>query len=335
VNVRIDANDPVRVGDLVGQLAFAPYPTISVGELEAADPTQLWLVEGLVPARGLTLLVGEPKGFKTLLAQQLALAVASEQDEFLQFRTAHGAVVFVEEEGSAENLRSRFQAIAAGATIPDRLRVVHRQSVRLDPASLVRLEGSCLKWAATLLVLDPFAFLHDKDENQAGEMGDLMRSLSALAVRARVSVVVIHHIGKPRLDNRTFRSDLRPRGSSAIAAAADAIIAVDRAADNLRLTATLRDGPLGTLRLSFDRETLSLVESSDERASASKGTRDLLEVIRDRGELTAPDAGRALGVATNTARKRLDAAVTAGVLATRLGQKNAILYRLPGQAADQ
>jgi RecA-family ATPase len=84
--------------------SFAVSPTVlSVAEILALDvPEPGMLIEGMVPMRGASLVVGAAKSGKTLLAAQVAIAVASRTALFQNYRVLQpGAVMLIEQDDPA------------------------------------------------------------------------------------------------------------------------------------------------------------------------------------------------------------------------------------------
>jgi hypothetical protein len=72
--------------------------------MENSDVERQWLVEGLLPAGGIGLLVGDPKIGKSTLARQLAVAVADGK-EFLGRKVAPGGALYIAMEGSRSEIK--------------------------------------------------------------------------------------------------------------------------------------------------------------------------------------------------------------------------------------
>jgi hypothetical protein len=77
--------------------------------------------------------------------------------------------------------------------------------------SLAALRAMVDAYKPAVLIIDPFREAHGQAENDADEMGPLLRPLRSLAHDTDTSIVLVHHMNK----NGTFR------GSTAIRAACD------------------------------------------------------------------------------------------------------------------
>lgn len=303
---------------------FEPEPLADFLASRSAAPS--WLVEGLLPWTGLAILAGDPKSFKTFLAAQVALSVASEDIDFLGWPTAHGRVLFVEEEGSRNSHQERLGTISQGlGSGPSDLSVLLRRGVRID-TNLAQLSSTCERDRIRFLVLDPLSYLHGRDENRADAMAPLMRDLSVMAHKLEMLVLVVHHVTKPQADRHFSRAAQRLRGSTAVAAAADAILVVDRRGDELGLHADLRDGVAVEARLIFDPATLLLSRSSSPERTEAIPRADLLDFVKANGKITTTQAAQTFHVVKNTAGKALNGAHRDGALDRTDGPRGTFFY---------
>jgi hypothetical protein len=85
-------------------------PILDVSDLiRTADEDRYWLLEGLIPATGLTLLSGPPKCGKSTMARHIAWCVANEED-FLKFRNHNpGPILWVTSDENKADLREGFK----------------------------------------------------------------------------------------------------------------------------------------------------------------------------------------------------------------------------------
>src|SRR5262249_32856100 len=94
---------------------------------------------------------------------------------------------------------------------------------------------TCADW----VILDPLARFFSGDENSAREIGRLVNALDGLIQDVGVAIELVHHTGKPSAMDRR-EGGQRLRGSSALFAAADSVLVLDRAKGSLRLSFELR-----------------------------------------------------------------------------------------------
>jgi hypothetical protein len=180
----------------------APFPVRRVHEVEARSREQRWLVDELFASAAVGLLGGPPKAFKTWVAAELALAVASGSPAFGRFAVAApGPVLFFGAEDSPSDLRTRFDGIARArrldlAKVP--LLLLDVAQLRLDDAGhLDRLHKTVTLHAPRLLVLDPFVRLvAGLDENSARDVSAVLGALRTLQRERDVTILLVHHMRK-------------------------------------------------------------------------------------------------------------------------------------------
>ena len=198
-----------------------PLPTMPAAQLAAAPPsTHNWLIEGLWSAEAVGIIGGEPKTFKSFLALDLAVAVASGTPCLRHFPTSQrGPVLLFAAEDDVHVVRARLEGIAAAAGVAFENLDIHIITV---PALRLDRHDDRLALAATvalllpkLLVLDPFVRLHCIDENVAAE------------------VALVHHARKGAAHERGGQA---LRGSSEFHAWGDSNLYMRRVGRQLQLS---------------------------------------------------------------------------------------------------
>ena len=199
-------------------------PFITAAELTAELPEDTeWIAEPWIAAGTVTLLNGGPKAGKSTLYAHLIRA-ALNGGAFLGERVRRTAVVLLTEQGPA-SLRPLLAR--AGLTERADLSLLLWRDARGPtwPAVVEQAVERCRMVGAALLVVDTlaqFAGLSADAENDAGAALDALRPLQAAAADG-VAVLVIHHERKG-----AGSVGEAGRGSSAIAGAVDAILALRR-----------------------------------------------------------------------------------------------------------
>jgi hypothetical protein len=180
----------------------APFPVRRVHEVEPRSSERRWLVDELFASASVGLLGGPPKAFKTWVAAELAVAVATGTKAFGRFAAPDpGPVLFFGAEDPLPDLRTRFDGIARArrldlAKVP--LLLLDIAQLRLDDAGhLDRLRRTVALHAPRLLVLDPFVRLvAGLDENSAREVSAVLGSLRTLQREQGVTILLVHHMRK-------------------------------------------------------------------------------------------------------------------------------------------
>lgn len=222
---------------------------------EQADKPRQFLINNLLARRQVAVMAGPPKNFKTWLALGMIRCVIT-GEEFCGIPDMNGVgsgkVLFVEEEGDAEELYQRLKLVMGDIPWQDKVIIGHHMGVRLDEESWVsQLEDVIEKHNIDMVVLDPLQRMHGGDENNATEMGPVWSGLHRLTTRFKhIGIVILHHFNKAGDINMGWNA---LRGSSRTAGEADLGIFVQRRPKS--------EGP-GT-KVKFDGRTIPYLETPD------------------------------------------------------------------------
>jgi len=218
------------------QALFVPLAAFSA-ELRAREPIA-YLIEGWVPAAGLTVLAGHPKSMKSLAALQMLGAFVG-GGEWLG-RDIGGTEVrvglYLTREGSHSEMLARADALDErhGLSLGNRLRFAYEQPIEFNDASYrkvsfalfdIESEFSVLpgRKLRVMLVLDPLRDLMpmDGDENEAKTMAVVKRwCRSLIADFPFLGIVLVHHLRK----SASGSTGLEMSGSGAMYGAVDSTI---------------------------------------------------------------------------------------------------------------
>lgn len=184
-------------------------------------PRPEWLVEGVLPEKGVVFLFGAPEAGKSFVALDLALSVAT-GGEWLGRETKPRTVVYVAPEGFW-GMPARCDAWEAnrGEIVAGNF-FVQTEAISLDDdKSVSRFIESVRSVGPRVIVIDTFARSFNGDENSAMEVNKAIRGLDKIVNVLGALVLVVHHTVKAKKG----RSALE-RGSSALRAAADTMLRV-------------------------------------------------------------------------------------------------------------
>lgn len=279
---------------LEDRIARLEAATLSSADLDDLPP-QEWLVEGWLPRGGLCLLVGASGCYKSFLAVDLAVRVATGQAWF-GWPVQAGPVLYVAAEGAAGlKVRIREAEVARGSAKPVEGLSVHPLPVQLGGDDWAAFTEVARRRGAALVVIDTLnRTTVGREENSNSEMRDVAEAAADLARETGATVLLVHHAG---------HEQGRSRGASAIPAAADGILSVRRTAD-LRMTVSTRredggkakDGEERTANLKVKIGPLgqSLVvanlEEVDGEAVRPTCREAMTAILRDEARRRAPDA---------------------------------------------
>ncbi len=196
--------------------------------LANAPDRQEFVIDGALPARAVTLLMGQPDAGKTWLAYAAAIAVARGEDWLgisNDLVEPAPALIFNFDQPGTE-LGRRLKKM--GARDDDPIAIHNADEVPLQyvfklPEHAATLRALVLRYRAKLVVLDSLRECHTGDENSSKDMAPIMHLIRQLAQPTGAAVIVVHHTAK----NADVGDLLRARGSSAIIAGVDAAISAD------------------------------------------------------------------------------------------------------------
>lgn len=226
------AYDP-ETGEILPE-SPAPSPAkglMTIAEIEAMPP-QAWLIDGLLPERGLIVPYGPPKVGKTFVVLSMALHIAAGMDWFGR-AVRQGVVVYIAGEGLG-GLAARIKAMRSRYSIAaDVPFYVRPKAVNFRDPNAVKEIVALAKDAAdgrpiALVVIDTLArAMPGVDENSAQEVGVVIAHCDWVRDELACAVAPIHHTGKDQ--------ERGMRGSNAIHGAVDTTLRL-KAASKGRVT---------------------------------------------------------------------------------------------------
>jgi hypothetical protein len=147
-----------------------------------------FLVDGLVPKRVVTLLLGAKKAGKSTLAVELGTAVALRQSHWLgmPLDVGKGRVAFLIGEDTEESVRDRVASITGGA-VPHLLWL-------FETASIDDILAEIGEKPISLLVVDPARKFYDGDEDSSDAVNKFFTKLETFARAKDCPVLVLHHL---------------------------------------------------------------------------------------------------------------------------------------------
>lgn len=208
-----------------------------------------YLIDGILPARGLAVVAGAPKAGKSAMVADMAAAIA-QGASYGGRATLQGPVFLLTKEGV---IGSKRRAIALrrhrgieGAGVPlffiDDLPDIGSEKTDVGQmiADLDRFITTNELPAPLMIVLDTLArAIGEGDENSARDMGRAVNRCEQIERHFGCLVALVHHIGKDPTKGA--------RGSNALGAAGDVLIVVEKSeGHNTATVEEMKDGPEGT-----------------------------------------------------------------------------------------
>jgi hypothetical protein len=197
-----------------------------------------YLVKGLIPRVGLTVVWGPPKCGKSFWVYDLAMHVALGW-EFRGRRTQQGSVVYCAFEG-ANGFKARAEAFRRHHVIDQAvdfyLVATPTNLVTDHPALIEAIETQ--KCAPVAVVLDTLNRSLQGSENDVEDMSNYIKAADAIREKFGCAVIIVHHCGV---------EGTRPRGHTSLGGAVDAQLAVKRdPVGNIAVEVEwMKDGPEG------------------------------------------------------------------------------------------
>jgi RecA-family ATPase len=221
-------------------------PVVRVGEIVSAESAQRWLVAGLWGARSVGVIGGAPKCAKTWLGLDMALSVATGTACLGKYAVPEpGPVLVYLAEDALPVVRERIEGMARhrGLDLAQvEIHVITVPVLRLDRhPDRTRLRETIKRLRPRLLVLDPLVRLHGIDENNAGEVAELLAYFRSLQRQLDLAVLLVHHTRKNAAGGVTAGQGLR--GSSDIHAFGDSNLYLRRTREHLMLSSEHRAAP--------------------------------------------------------------------------------------------
>ena len=221
-------------------------PVVRVDQIPREENAQRWLVEPLWGESSVGVIGGAPKCAKTWLGLDLALSVATGTACLGRYAVPRpGPVLVYLAEDALAAVRERIEGMArhrglelAGVEI----HVITAPSLRLDrEPHRQRLLETARRLRPRLLLLDPLVRLHGVDENNAGDVAELLAYFRLLQRELDLSVILVHHTRKNVAAGVAAGQGLR--GSSDIHAFGDSNLYLRRVHQRLVLSSEHRAAP--------------------------------------------------------------------------------------------
>lgn len=333
---------------LLDQLASQTVATLQPSDVPLVDyesmlsqPPMDYLIDGLLPRTGLATLTGKWGAGKSFLAVSWAISVGAGTG-WLGRGTEHGGVVYVAAEGCrAERLiahEARF-----GCARP-RLWFRKQALPLADPREVDRFLRQCdnLPNRPKLVILDTWhRCTAGLKENDASDMAVAIQACDRIQKSQDSMVLILHHPGHDQLGSSGQR---RGRGSSALDAACDTTLFLEKADGGLKLEVTKqKDGDLPEpVRLRLVAQSPSVVVELDDPqgetdTAVDPDVRIVLEVIRD--AVTPPNTTELRAVvkrgrmSSERANEACAAAKTRGLITSTEGKTRAWILSDKGRMA--
>lgn len=315
------------------------FNPVTISELISREfPPMNWVIRGLIPKGGITVISGNPASYKTFLECIWSKDIACGNNFVSRFETSKSGILFIDEENGAELLQKRFQLIGVPQDAP--IYILPLSGFILNEETVLEVINFCKKNIIEVVFIDSLIRIHDSDENSAREMAKVFRYLKELTKNG-LTVICTHHNRKQGfLTNNPAQS---MRGSSDILASVDCHLAVERNEKEKKLIirqTKLRHGleikPF-QLNLIADETSFRLEyagELDESKTALEEAKNAVLELFKtENKELCKKDVldlltKSGLSIGKNTANKAMDELSKDGYLNKRRGERTKLLFTL-------
>lgn len=197
------------------------YSVSTVLELPEVERPK-FLIQGLLPEKGITAMSGHPGCGKSWIMLEMAKSIALGEPFLNRYNTRQGNVLIIDEESGIWEMRRRLELLRYPENTP--VHFYSQTSFKVDgDDDLEELLRTVSDNDIKLIVIDPFAAIHSGVENSAEEAQSVMHRLQSFN-DVGASVLFIHHHRKTGVGN----SGQSLRGSSAFSGRLDSHITVER-----------------------------------------------------------------------------------------------------------
>lgn len=218
-----------------------PFKVSRLQEIET-KPVQ-WQIKDILIENAITLISGQPGSFKTWLALELGLCVASGRKAFGVFETqVPGRVLFYNAEDDPSTItKCRLEAMMRGKGVKDlaaeklEFLFITEVSFYLDNKKhQEQLDKTLEAYKPSLLILDPFRNLHVQNENQSTDIVPILNFLREMNRKHSTAIIIVTHDKKPSGDSNERRAS-RMRGSNALEGFRDSYFMLDAEGDSIKV----------------------------------------------------------------------------------------------------
>ena len=298
-----------------------PPNPISVGEILKTDYGQTsYLVDGLLPSPGLTVLAGFPSQGKTWITLEIAKSVARGMPAFNHFPTKQGGVLIVDEEIALKHIKERLQLM--GLTENDPIFYLSQQGISIEKDT-EQLAAYCTANNIMLVIFDSLVRVLNADENSAQEVARVFKVLQAFT-KAGISVFFTHHNRKPS-EGRSGNPAHEMRGSSDILAVIDSQLYLTKKKDEkgvlvIEQGKSRYDKELKPFEITITEnadgkpsafEFKGFVEFKPKKAKAEEALDEMTQLLSEKSTMSRPEIHEAL--IEQHGKSTIDDAIKAGI----------------------
>jgi hypothetical protein len=285
--------------------------------LSTKVPNEVWTVEAIWSHQAHGLIAGEPKTYKSIVATDLAVSVASGTRFLGHFDVPKtGPVIIIQEENTPGMMKDRIEKIATSRHLMGHASMngtgeLHYKPPADLPISLMNNAGfnltdeDHLEWLEqqiqqvkpSLVVLDPlYLMMPGVDENSAVALTPVLRNLLTLKQTYDVGILLIHHYNKPRSDEDRAPGN-RISGSSVFYRWFESALYLEKGNSHGEVWMTPEhrgQAPTGRIHLEFDLgemgEPVYHVDVEVRKVESNAIRKNMRDLVKSQPGITVSDA---------------------------------------------
>ena len=193
-----------------------------------------WVVQGLIPKSGITILGGDSGSYKTFVAMHIACCIAEGLPVFGHFQTTKGKVIYIDEENGKIVIKSRLLKIVPdGSYNIDNVAYVSDKNIKLDDVNWKkRLEDLIMEFKPDLIIIDSMVRFFSGSENSSDDVKKIFDMIKYFKAKYNAAWLILHHTRKGH--GKKGKDDLR--GSGDFAAFVDAVSIINKENNQITIT---------------------------------------------------------------------------------------------------
>lgn len=192
-----------------------------------------WVIEGILPNHGITILGGDSGSYKTFLALHIGICICHGLKVFNNFKTKKGKVLYVDEENCLSIMQRRLFQLFNNDTLElEDIGFLFYKGVKLENNDLWkrRLDELIMKFQPRAIIIDSLVRTLTGNENDVTDVRKVFDTLKEFKHKYDVAFLLLHHTRK-RTGYYSNKDDLR--GSGDFSAFADVVCMINKHEEGL------------------------------------------------------------------------------------------------------
>jgi hypothetical protein len=299
--------------------SFTEFEPIHDGVLSAPEICNMkleplmWVVDGVIPLEGVTMLVSPPKSGKSILALNIIIENAAKPKVLGYFKpVSKFDTLYIDLEGTKRRTQTHVLNLLGNAPIPPSVSVIYKWP-RLAEGGLSKLYDYATYHPRTkLFVIDTYGKIQIGSKNSSSSGYSYKKDVEEIDMFSRfcesmhVSVLLVHHTKKTESDDWVSMVS----GTYGISGSVDTLLLLKRKKGEYQATlcVTGRDVEERQYRLNTNmtKQRMNVIgEETEEGEELTEAQRDIMVCLRAHGEPVGPKELAKMIDKTQGAVKRL------------------------------